>query len=225
MAVPESWTTFNGTLKTKKVGDVELSFVEYSASKRVHLRPDIVEFPQGGTPPLYNLIIGKQTLNDIGAVLDFKEKTITIDEVLLSMRNINNLQIKPSISRALKQNSCLAQEPVSTPNATKRVVEILDAKYDKADLPSIVKNNCTHLSTSHSCNSLLALLLIFKELFDGMLGDWKLPPVSFELKEGAKLCHSLSYPIPKIHTATLMKEIICLFVIGVLTWQPSSQWA
>ncbi len=40
------------------------------------------------------------------------------------MRNINNLQLKPSISRALKLNSSLAQEPASTRNATKRVVEI-----------------------------------------------------------------------------------------------------
>ncbi len=38
-AVPESWSTYNGTFKTKKVGEVELSFVEYSASKKVHLRP------------------------------------------------------------------------------------------------------------------------------------------------------------------------------------------
>ncbi len=73
---------------------------EYSASKRVHLRPDIVEYFKGGPPPLYKLIIGKQTLHDIGAMLDFKERTITIDDILLPMRNINNLQLKPSISRA-----------------------------------------------------------------------------------------------------------------------------
>jgi hypothetical protein len=103
-------------------------------------------------------------------------------------------------------------------------VEILDAKFDKADLPSIVKNNCAHLSTSH-CNLLLALLFKFKELFDGMLSDWKLPPVSFELKEGAKPYHGRPYPIPKIHKATLMKEVDCLVLIGVLKWQPSSKWA
>ncbi len=40
-AVPESWSTSNGTFKTKKVGEVELSFIEYSASKKVHLHPDI----------------------------------------------------------------------------------------------------------------------------------------------------------------------------------------
>ncbi len=32
-AVPESWNTSNGTFKTKKVGEVKLSFVKYSASK------------------------------------------------------------------------------------------------------------------------------------------------------------------------------------------------
>ncbi len=88
---------------------------------------------------MYDLIIGKQTLHDIGAVLDFKERTITIDDILLPMRNINNLQLKPSIFRALKLNSSFTQEPASTRNATKRVVEIMDAKYDRADLPSIVK--------------------------------------------------------------------------------------
>jgi hypothetical protein len=198
--------------------------MKYSASKKVQLCPDIVEYPRGGPPPLYDLIIGKQTLHDISAMLDFKEKTITIDEILLPMRNINNLQLKPSISRVLKFNSSFAQEPISTRNTTKHVVEILDAKYDKADLPSIVKNNCVHLSMPH-CNFLLALLLKFEELFDGMLRDWKLPPVSFELKEGAKPYNDRPYPIPKIHKATLMKEIDHLVAIGVLKWQSSSKWA
>ncbi len=100
-AVPESWSTFNGTFKIKKVGEIKLFFVNDSASKKVHLRPDIVEYTQGGPKPLYDLIIGKQTLHDIGTVLNFKERTITIDDILLSMQNINNLQLKPSISRAL----------------------------------------------------------------------------------------------------------------------------
>jgi hypothetical protein len=74
-------------LKPKKVGEFELSFVNYSTSKKVHLLPGIVEYPKGGPKPLYNLIIGKQTLHDIGAVLGFKKRTITIDDILLPMRN------------------------------------------------------------------------------------------------------------------------------------------
>jgi hypothetical protein len=107
-AVPESWGTSNGTFQTKKVGDV---FVDYSDSKRVHLKPDIVEYARNGAPPAYDLILGKQTLHDLGVVLDFKEKTITIDEIILPMRNINNLQLKSSISRALKLNTSFSQEP------------------------------------------------------------------------------------------------------------------
>jgi hypothetical protein len=57
------------------------------------------------------------------------------------------------------------------------------------------------------------VLLKFKEFFDGTLGDWKLPPVSFELKEGAKPYHGRPYPIPKICKATLMKEINRLVAI------------
>ena len=68
---------------------------------RGKVTPDSVEFEAGATAPLYDLIIGKQTLHEIGAVLDFKEKTITIDSILLPMRNIVNLQLKPSVTRAL----------------------------------------------------------------------------------------------------------------------------
>ena len=78
------------------------SFVDYLDSKRIHLKPDIVEYACNGAPPLYNLILGKEILHDLGVLLDFNEKTITIDEILLAMRNTNYLQLKPSITRALK---------------------------------------------------------------------------------------------------------------------------
>ncbi len=130
------------------------------ARKKVHLQPDIVEYSLGDQAPMYDLIIGKQTMHNLGVVLDFKEKTIQIDEILLPMRNITNLQLKPRITRALKQNTCLAQEPISTCSATKRVVEILDAKYEKADLPAIVRENRSHLKASDR-EKLLSVLLKF----------------------------------------------------------------
>jgi predicted aspartyl protease len=154
-AVPQLWGTSNGTFQTKKVGTIDISFMEYSTSV-------------GAPSPLYDLIIGKQTLHDIGAVLDFKEKTITIDSILLPMRNNVNLQLKPSVTKALQHNTVQAQEPVSTQKATKRVIEILDAKYDKANLLEIVKDNCSHLEPSQQ-EKLLSLLLDYKSPFDGTL--------------------------------------------------------
>jgi hypothetical protein len=103
------------------------------------------------------------------------------------------------------------------------MVKILDAKYEKADLPAIIRENCSHLTASNR-EKLFSVLLKFEPLFDGTLGDWKLPPVSFELKEGMKPYHGRPYPIPHTHKAVLMKEIKQLCNIGVLEWQPSSRW-
>jgi hypothetical protein len=41
-AVPQSWGTSNGTFQAKKVGTIDISFMEYSASKSVRLTRDIV---------------------------------------------------------------------------------------------------------------------------------------------------------------------------------------
>ncbi len=60
-------------MNTDKVGDVEISFVEYSASKKVHFQPDIVEYSPGEQAPMYDLIIGKQTMHDLGVKLDPRE--------------------------------------------------------------------------------------------------------------------------------------------------------
>ena len=66
------------------------------------------------------------------------------------MRNINDPQLKPSISIALKHNTSFSQEPASTQGINKREMEIIDAKYAKADLPAIVKaivkDNCKRLT-------------------------------------------------------------------------------
>ncbi len=44
-------------------------------------------------------------------------------------------------------------------------------------------------------------------IFDGTLGDWNRPPISIELKEGAKPYHGRPYPVAQVHKATLIKEI------------------
>jgi hypothetical protein len=69
------------------------------------------------------------------------------------------------------------------------------------------------------------LLLNYEPLFDGTLGDWNRPPVSFKIKEGAKPYHGRPYPIAQIHKATLMNKINRLAGIGEMKRQSSSQWA
>ena len=96
-------------------------------------------------------------------------------------------------------------EPQSTQDATKHVTWILDAKYQKADLRSIVRDNCKHLSADKQ-KKLLQLLKKYKSLFDSTLGDWKTKLVSFQLKEGVSPYHGRAFPVAKIHKHTIKKR-------------------
>ena len=56
-----------------------VKFFDYSNSKEVFLNPDIVEYDGISNKPAFNLIIGAQTMTEIGIILDFKDQMITID--------------------------------------------------------------------------------------------------------------------------------------------------
>ncbi len=77
-----------------------------------------------------------------GIILDFKDKMITIDEVKLPMQTMNYLQGSGTL-RALKLNHSLAMELHSTQDTTKCVTWILDSKYKKADLQSIIREQAS----------------------------------------------------------------------------------
>ncbi len=89
-------------------------------------------------------------------------KEITIDHIILPMRDINNLT-SLSMDKAWAVNNSMVHEPHSMQEVTERVIHILDAKYDKADLQSVVSTNCSHLSLQDQ-NKLLELLKEFEKL-------------------------------------------------------------
>ncbi len=118
--------------QTKRKAEILLNFFEFSDSKSYLAVPDIVEYDKSNRPQ-YDLILGVKTMKKYGIILDFKNKMITVDEVMLPMQNINYLQGSSTL-HVLKLNHSLAMEPQSTQDATKHVRRILDAKYKKADL-------------------------------------------------------------------------------------------
>ena len=140
---------------------------------------------------MFNLIIGVETLAKFGVVLDFASKVITIDKMQSPMKPINAFKRLNFDTRFFREEL----EPISTREETKRTIEILGANYKKADLPAIVKENCSHLNKSQK-HKLLRLLLDYEELFDGTLGDFQTDPVKFNLQLGAKAYHGRPYPIP-----------------------------
>jgi hypothetical protein len=198
--VPKSWHTSNGSFLTKGRCEVNLTVFEYSNSKRYIIEPDIVEYdPKKMAKPAFDLILGVETLSKLGIVLDFRTKTITVDESILPMGNIDKLSTATKIERAWSvNNSIMLHEPKSTLDATNHVVGIFDAKYEKADLRSEVDEHCKHISL-HDQNKLLDLLTEYEDLLDVTLGEWNTEPVHLKLKEGAKPFHSRPFPVPKIH--------------------------
>ncbi len=116
-------------------------------------------------------------------------------------------------------------EPQSTQDATKHVTRILDAKYQKADLQSIVKDKCKHLNADQQ-KKLLQLLTKYELLFDSTLDDWKTKPVSFQLKEGVSSYHGRAFPVPKVHKERSQKQVhvhrrhaFLIEIVLVLPWE------
>jgi hypothetical protein len=139
------------------------------------------------------------------------------------MKDINS-QTKSNMEKAWSVNNNMAQEPSCTQEVTQWVVHILDAKYEKADLQSVFCANFTHLSL-HDQNKLLEILTEYEELFDVTLGDWSTESISIELKEGAKPCHGRPFPVLRVHKETIIKDLNRRCVLGVLKFQPASEWA
>ena len=114
-------------------------------------------------------------------------------------------------------------EPISTREATKRAVTILDAKYEKADLAEIVSDNCNHLDSLQQAK-LLGLLEKKDELFGGTLGDFQTDPVRFDLQLEAKPYNGRPFPVPHSRMAVFKKKVERLVDSGVLKRQSSSEW-
>ena len=101
--------------------------------------------------PGFDLILGCNTMKELGIVLDFRTKEITLDEISLPMRDIKNLRTRAAADKAWTVNISIYQsmsKEQSTLKATKGLIEILDAKYEKAN-----QGNCGRgMPQSPQCN-------------------------------------------------------------------------
>ena len=66
------------------------------------------EYDQKMGKPVFDLIIGCNSMENLDIVLDFKAKSITIDETILSMRNIANLTDRSKVKEAWAISNALA---------------------------------------------------------------------------------------------------------------------
>ena len=86
------------------------------------------------TKPMFDLILGVKMLREIRIVLDFWTKEITIDEIILPMRDINNLSTSSKIEKAWSVNHNMVHEPHRTEEVTQWAVHILMKKQNSSQL-------------------------------------------------------------------------------------------
>ena len=152
----------------------------------------------------YDMIIGRDLLQELGLVIDFKAMEVEWDDARMPMKDIT----------ATAATSYHVHERGHVDEMSDRVKEILDAKYEKADARSIAREQA-HLSKDEQ-SKLEQLLTKYQTLFDGTLGRWRGAPYDIELVEGAKPYHARAYPVPKAYERTLHNEVERLCQVGVL---------
>jgi hypothetical protein len=100
----------------------------------------------------YDMIIRCDLLEQLPIDIKFSDQTLSWQEVTFPMKTIDELD-QQNINKIVEQ----CYESVHLNELTRRTMEILDAKYEKADLNAIV-SKCTYLSTKER-TVLLKLLL------------------------------------------------------------------
>ena len=98
--MPKSWHTSNGSFRTEGRAKLRVKFFEYSTSREYFIQPDVVEYKDPVDKTGCDLILGSNTMKELGIVLDFWTKEITLDEISLPMRDINKLSTGAQIERS-----------------------------------------------------------------------------------------------------------------------------
>ncbi len=114
--VPKSWHTSNGSFPTTQGRKIRVKFFDYSNSKEYFLQPDVVEYKENSlNKPGFDLIIGSNTLKELGIVLDFRTREIILDDLSLPMRDINKLKTRATVERAWTMNNSIPRNVQRAP--------------------------------------------------------------------------------------------------------------
>ena len=206
----KQYSTGSGTLKTKYESTEHLMLPEFNDKKNITWHFSVFE----GSDVGYDVVIGRDLMLELGMKISFAKKTVSWEGIEIPKRDFNKIR-KWNISKmemeAIIQES---SEPVVTQEATDRIIKILYAKYEKANL-RVVADGAKHLTVLER-EKLYKLLIKYQEIFDGTLGVWKTDDVDFELKEGTKPFSQRYYPVPHLYKDTFKKEIDRLVKLGVL---------
>ncbi|MCP4442502.1 MAG: hypothetical protein GY810_26650, partial [Aureispira sp.] len=163
---PTSWKTTNGTFTTDKKVKIEFMIPELNDQRLVQTYVHETEKDMS-----YDIIIGMDLMQDLGIDILNSSGTIKWGDQEIHMRPRDT---------TLAEMLSTVKDPAAVEAETKRISDILDAKYEAANLKNIVKN--TPVLDQQDKAALYTMLKKYKVLFDGHLGRWKRPPHTIHLK-------------------------------------------
>ena len=68
-SIPQICHTSNEIFCSENQGDLELVFPEFFDSRRIRINLDIVQYDPRDPAPMFDLIIGTETMSDLGIIL------------------------------------------------------------------------------------------------------------------------------------------------------------
>ena len=91
---------------------------------------------------MYDLIIGIRTLSEWKTIINFYDETVTINQVKLQIESLEYLSNRKKANNFYQD----AIGPSISLVVINQVTQILDDKYEKANFPKVVDDNCGHLN-------------------------------------------------------------------------------
>jgi len=153
------WNTAAGPMETSQKPKLQFMLPELSETKLIEWEMHVVE----STTMNYDIIIGRDILEELGIVINFKTKQITWDEVSVPMRSMNTVQHEGYFIH----DSDLIVE------ATARTKRILDAHYEAAEIDQIISHVITSMMLKNN-----NLRLCLKNLKNYLMEHWVLGKIN-----------------------------------------------
>ena len=215
---PTSWSTKAGKLSTSRKCKIAFSLPEFFQGKEIEWDAYVDESPADQSR--YDMIIGRDIMDELNIDILFSQSKVSWDNATISMQTIDNFSENNIDS--LEKEILLAHDPETI--GADRIQEIINAKYNPADLQQIVEK--CELLTSVEKQDLLQLMQKFAGLFDGTLGSWDTDPIELELKDPeCTPYHAKAYPVPHSQEKMLKEEVERLCNYGVMRKINRSEWA
>ena len=85
--VPTSWHTSNESFQTNGKADLRVKLFDYSTSKEYFIQPDVMEYKNPMDKPGFDLVLGSNTMKELGIALDFWTREITLDDLTANERH------------------------------------------------------------------------------------------------------------------------------------------